>query len=383
MVEKYSLLVLTTRKSRTVDDIHMASNQNKQDYYKTLGVDKSATEADIKKAFRKLAMKWHPDRNNAPEAQDKFKVINEAYMVLSDAEKRSKYDRFGFNGLDFGEGGFSGGGFSSFSDIMDMFFGGMGGFGGGSSGGRRRRRQVHGEDIETTITIDFMEAVFGVKKEVEYSRYEPCSTCDGKGGKNVQSCPKCRGSGQETRTTRSLLGLMQQVVTCSTCKGAGEIVKTPCKVCKGRKVVSKKNKTSIDIPAGVDSNMHLKVQGHGQIPSKDAIPGDLYIRIRVKKDSRFQRDGSDFHTDVQISFIDAIKGIEITIETVDGPKKIKIPAGTQPDTTMRLRNKGIPNLNTRGNTRGHHFMNIKVNIPKYSSLSKAQKQHIDQYGKAK
>ncbi|UYP45095.1 Chaperone protein DnaJ [Candidatus Lokiarchaeum ossiferum] len=362
----------------------MSSNKNKRDYYEVLGIDKSASDADIKRAFRKLAMKWHPDKNKAPEAQEKFKEINEAYMVLSDGDKRAKYDRFGFNGLDFGEGGFSGGGFSSFSDIMDMFFGGMGGMGGfgGRQSGGRRRRQVHGEDIETTVSIDFMEAVFGVKKEIEYSRYEPCGTCDGKGGKNVQKCTTCNGSGQETRTTRSLLGLMQQVVTCSRCNGSGEIVKTPCKVCKGRKVVSKKNKTSIDIPAGVDNDMHLKVQGHGQIPTKDAIPGDLYIRIRVKKDGRFNREGSDLFSDVNISFIEAIKGCETTIETVDGPKKIKIPAGTQPETTMRLRNKGIPDLNTRGKTRGNHFINIKITIPKYSDLSKDQKHLIDNYEKS-
>ncbi|MHA1584824.1 MAG: molecular chaperone DnaJ [Promethearchaeota archaeon] len=362
----------------------MASTKNKRDYYEVLGLNKNSTQDEIKRAFRKGAMKWHPDRNKSPEAVGKFKELNEAYMVLSDADKREKYDRFGFNGLDFGEGGgFSGGGFSSFSDIMDMFFGG--GFGGGFGGsgeGARRRRRVRGEDIEIPVKLTFLEAVFGVKKDIKYKRYEPCPTCEGTGGTDVKTCPKCHGTGQETRTTRTILGMMQQVTTCSQCNGEGTIVKNPCPACGGRKVVSKEHKTTVTIPAGVDSNMSLKMHGQGQIPSKDAIPGDLYITIRVKPDKRFERDGNDINSSVVISIIDAIKGTEVEIPTVDGPTKIKIPAGTQPESILRLRNKGIPTLNSKGQRRGHHFVTIKINIPKYSNFTKVQKTTFDQLAKS-
>ena len=355
----------------------------KRDYYEVLGVDKTASKDDIKRAFRKGAMKWHPDRNKAPEANEKFKEINEAYMVLSDPDKRAKYDQFGFNGLDMGGSGFSGGGFSSFSDIMDMFFGG-GGFGGGGFGqrsGRRRPRQVHGEDIEKTITLKFKEAVFGIKKEIEYSRFEPCPTCDGKGGTGIKTCSTCGGSGQETRTTRTLLGLMQQRVTCSECRGAGEIVRNPCQKCKGRKVAKKKHKTTVNIPAGIDSNMHLKVPGHGQIPTKAAIPGDLYVGVRVIPDKRFVREGYDILTQVNISFLNAIRGCEITVETIDGATKIKIKPGTEPESQLRLRGKGIPTLESRGNRRGDHYVTIRVKIPRFSDLTKNQKELLNSYEK--
>ncbi|MHA1719374.1 MAG: molecular chaperone DnaJ [Promethearchaeota archaeon] len=355
------------------------ATKNKRDYYEVLGIDKSASQSEIKKAFYRLAKKHHPDRGGDAE---KFKEINEAYMVLSNPDKRSKYDRFGFSGMDFGEG-FSGGGFSSFSDIFDMFFGGdiFGGMG-GRSNGRRRRRVVHGEDIEVRVNLTFKEAVFGTKKEIEYTRSEPCPRCDGLGAlsrSDIQTCPTCGGSGQETRTVRSILGLMRQSTTCSQCNGTGEIIRKSCPVCKGRKVVMKKNKTSVNIPAGVDSNMHLKVQGHGHIPSKDAIPGDLFLRIVVKRDRRFERDGYDIHSTVRCNFAKVIKGCEMTVDTIDGPTKVKIAPGTEPESQLRLKNKGIPTLESRGQRRGDHYITIKVDIPRYSSLNKAQKHLIDEY----
>ena len=359
------------------------SKPTKRDYYKVLGVSKTASSDEIKRAFRKGAMKWHPDRNKAPEANDKFKEINESYMVLSDPDKRAKYDRFGFDGLDMGGGGFSGGGFSSFSDIMDMFFGsgfgGGGGFGGQRSG--RRRRQVHGEDIEKKITLQFSEAVFGVKKEIEYQRIEPCPTCEGRGGTNIKTCSHCGGSGQTTHTTRTLLGLMQQRVQCSECRGSGEVVKHPCKSCRGRKVIKKKHKTTVNIPAGIDSNMHLKVPGHGEIPTKSAIPGDLYVGVRVIPDKRFEREGYNILSHVTISFLNAIRGCELTVDTIDGPTKIKIKPGTEPESQLRLRGKGIPTLESRGSKREDHYITIRVNIPRFSDLTKEQKGLMNKYEK--
>ncbi|MHA1612483.1 MAG: molecular chaperone DnaJ [Promethearchaeota archaeon] len=356
----------------------MASRmKNKRDYYEVLGVQKSATPDDVKRAFRKLAMKWHPDRNKAPEAQDKFKEINEAYMVLSDADKREKYDRFGFNGLDINGSGFAGGGFSSFSDIMDMFFGGGGDMFGGRGGGRRRRR-VRGEDVEITVKLTFKEMVSGVKKNLKYTRYEPCGHCDGKGGKDIRTCPKCNGSGQETRTTRSILGLMQQVVTCSQCGGEGEVVGTPCPICNGRKAVPTKQEHSVGIPAGVEDGMHLKMQGQGHFPAVDAIPGDLYVLIRVKSDKRFVRKGNDVYSTIHCSFIQAIKGCEIAVDTVNGKTKIKIASGITPGTELRLRGKGIPVLN-RKPRRGDHYVRVEIAIPEYRKLTKKQKQLINDY----
>ena len=356
------------------------ATKNKRDYYNVLGTNKSASQSEIKKAFYRLAKTHHPDRGGDAE---KFKEINEAYMVLSNPDKRAKYDRFGFSGMDFGDG-FSGGGFSSFSDIFDMFFGGdiFGGMGGGGRSGGRRRRVVHGEDIEVRVNLSFKDAVFGIKKEINYTRSEPCHQCDGLGAlsrSDIKSCPTCGGSGQETRTVRSILGLMRQAVKCSQCNGAGEIIRKACPVCKGKKVVIKKNKTSVNIPAGVDSNMHLKVQGHGHIPTKDAIPGDLYLRIMVKRDKRFERDGYDILSMVRCDFAHAIKGCELTIQTIDGPTKVKIAPGTEPESQLRLKNKGIPTLESRGQRRGDHFVTVKIGIPKYSSLNKAQKKLIDDY----
>ncbi len=353
--------------------------KNKRDYYEVLGVQRGATPDEVKKAFRKLAMKWHPDRNKAPEAQDKFKEINEAYMVLSDADKREKYDRFGFNGLDTNGMDFSSG-FSSFSDIMDMFFGGgdiFGGRGKGRSSGRRRRR-VRGEDVEITVKLTFHEMVTGVKKNLKYTRYEPCSQCEGKGGTNVQTCPQCNGSGQETRVTRSILGMMQQVVSCSKCQGEGEVVGKPCPVCKGRKAVPTKQDHSVTIPAGVEDGMHLKMQGQGHFPAVDAIPGDLYVLIRVKSDKRFVRKGNDVYSTVHCSFIQAIKGCEISVDTVSGKTKIKIASGITPGTELRLRGKGIPVLN-RNPRRGDHYVRVEIAIPEYRSLTKKQKKLINDY----
>jgi molecular chaperone DnaJ len=262
---------------------------------------------------------------------------------------------------------------------MDMFFSGSG-FGGGFGGqSSRRRRRVRGENIEYPVKITFLEAVFGVKKEIKYKRMEPCVKCDGKGGKGVRTCTTCRGTGQETRTTRSILGLMQQIVTCSQCGGSGDVISQPCPVCKGRKVTAQSHTTKVSIPAGVESNMALNVQGRGHVPEANAIPGDLHVILRVKPDSRFERDGYDIHTSVDISFINAIKGCSVSIETVDGSIKIKIEPGTQANTQLRLRGKGIPTLESQGNRRGNHYVRVNVKIPDYSKIKKDQKTLINEY----
>jgi molecular chaperone DnaJ len=358
------------------------AKKNKRDYYDVLGVNKDASANDIKLAFRKLAMKYHPDRNKAPDAQDRFKEGNEAYMVLSDQEKRQKYDRFGFDGPDMGQG-FSGSGFSGFSDIFDMFFDGFGGGGGGGRrSSRRSRRQVRGDDVEVPIVLKFGDVVSGVKKEIKYNRLEPCSQCDGLGAQSkadVKTCSRCKGSGQVAQTQRTILGMMQSVGECPSCRGVGEEIKKPCTKCKGKKVMVVKAKTSVKIPAGVDSGMIMNVQGHGHIPTKDAIPGDLHLVIRVKKDPRFEREGYDIHSVVKCSFAQAITGCSLSVETVDGPTKIKIAPGTQPETHMRLRNKGIPILNNRSKQRGNQIITVRIDIPKYSKLSKKQQQLITSY----
>ena len=353
------------------------SKKNKRDYYEVLGVDRSASSDDIKKAFRKLAMVHHPDRGGDAE---KFKEINEAYMVLSDTDKRQKYDRFGFDAENFGEG-FSGGGFSSFSDIMDMFFGDSFGFGGGGGGSRRSRRR-HGEDVEVTLNLSFMEAVFGVEKEISYDRYEPCGECNGRGAlssSDIKTCETCGGRGQVTRTTRSLLGLMQQVTQCPTCDGTGEMISKPCPACKGRKITPSHQKTKVKVPGGVDTNMVLKVSGRGHLPTQDAIPGDVLVILRVAPDPRFQRDEYDIYSEVEVDFPYLITGTKVMIETLDGKEELKIKPGTEPGTRRGLKNKGIPILNSRVNSRGNHIVTIRARVPKYSKLSREQKDLIDRY----
>lgn len=353
----------------------------KRDYYESLGVNKDATPEQIKQAFYRLAKQHHPDRGGDAE---KFKEINEAYQVLSDQQKRAQYDQFGFEGMgDMPTSGFSGQGFSFFDDLFGDLFGGLGGMGGRRGrGGQQVRRQVRGEDIEATMNIDFKEAVYGVKREFQYERDTPCDECEGTGaehGSGVENCPTCKGSGQVARTTRTPFGMMQQVGECSNCGGEGKIIKKKCSVCRGRKVVRSQEKVMISIPGGVDEGMHLKVQGHGQIPAKDAIPGDLFVKIHIKPDNRFERDGYDILTQFNCNFAQAIIGCETTIETIDGPAKIKIPAGTQSGDRIRLRDKGFMNLENSGRTRGSQIVTVRVDIPKYSDLTSEQKRIIDQF----
>ncbi len=353
----------------------------KRDYYEVLGIDKGADDDTIKKAYRTLAKKYHPDMNQGdPEAEKKFKEVNEAYSVLSDSEKRAKYDRFGHDAFDpaagggygGGYGGGFGGGFGDFSDLGDIFssmFGG--GFGGSSS--QRRNGPMRGDDLSLRLTLTFEEAVFGCKKEINYSRVENCSSCHGSGaaaGSSPETCPTCHGSGQVRVTQRTMLGMMQTTKVCDTCGGKGKIVKNPCPECKGNGKVRAKKSIEINIPAGIDEGQRVARKGYGNDGSNGGPAGDLFVYISVKPHKFFQRDGYDVYVDVPITFAEAALGGEIDVPMLDGSsEKYKIPDGTQTGTTFTMRGKGIKVINGRGN--GDLHFTVTIETPK--NLSEKQK----------
>ncbi|TFG17602.1 MAG: molecular chaperone DnaJ [Promethearchaeota archaeon] len=359
------------------------SKKNKRDYYEVLGVRKDASKDEIKHAYRRLALTHHPDRvkENKAEAKEKFMEIQEAYSVLSDDERRRTYDQFGFNAPEMG--GFGGEGFSGMSDIFDMFFGrGNSPFGSSrDSGSSRRRRQQYGEDIEQRVEIEFKEAVFGVKIDVQLRRYEPCGDCHGSGaagGSNsTTTCDRCHGRGEVQEVRSSLFGRVVQVTSCPQCRGEGKIIKNKCPTCRGEKVIRSTKKINVTIPPGVESGMSMKVQGMGHIPTSDAIPGDLYITIRVKQDPQFERDNLDIRSTQSISIVQAMKGAQIRVETIDGFGKIRIPPGTQSGTEFRVRGKGFTRLN-RLESRGDHIVTVQVIIPDYKKLDKETQSLINQ-----
>jgi len=361
------------------------SKKTKRDYYVVLGVAKNASKDDIKQAYRRLALKHHPDRvkENKAAAKEKFMEIQEAYSVLSDNERRQTYDQFGFNAPQMG--GFGGEGFSGMSDIFDMFFGRGGSpFGSSRSSGGSRRRQQYGEDIEQRVEIKFKEAVFGVKIDVQLRRYEPCGECHGSGaagGSNsTTTCDRCHGRGEVQEVRSSLFGRVVQVTACPQCRGEGKIIKNKCPTCRGEKVVRSTKKINVSIPPGVESGMSMKVQGMGHIPTSDAIPGDLYITIRVKRHPLFHRDNLDIRSSQKLSIVQAMKGAQIQVDTIDGKGKIRIPPGTQSGAEFRVRGKGFTRLN-RLESRGDHLMTVQVIIPDYKRLSKENQALINQLDK--
>lgn len=346
------------------------SSKKKRDYYEVLGVAKNASLDEIKVAFRKLAMKYHPDRNKEPDAEEKFKEINEAYQVLSDDSKRKTYDQFGHEGLDGNI--MTGGGFDPFGDIFDMFFGG-GRSKARRGGGRYTEQRVEGSDIDLEVTLNFSEVLNDVQKTVEYHREEPCPVCDGSGAnrpQDVKKCTKCNGTGQMESRGRTPFGVFTQVTTCDTCRGSGQMITDPCKKCRGTKTIIQRKSIKITIPAGVASGMNMRVDGQGNIPTKNAIPGDLYVRIKVKPHEYFKREENNVVSDLMIDVPLAIFGGELSVPTVDGRVKIKIPAGTQHGTELRIRGKGLPILNSRGKSRGDHYIIVKIQIPRPDELSK-------------
>ena len=336
-----------------------------KDYYATLGLEKGASDDEIKRAFRKLAIKYHPDKNQGnKEAEEKFKDINEAYQVLSDPEKKARYDQFGtadFDGSGFGSGGFGGFDFSDmggFGDIFESFFGG-----GGSS--RRRNGPTKGADIEYTLNLTFEEAVFGVEKEITVNRNENCESCKGSGAKpgtSPKTCPTCNGAGQVRVQRQTPLGSFVSTSVCDRCGGKGTIVETPCSSCSGRGSVRKSRKIKVNGPAGVDTGNVMPLRGQGEHGSNGGPAGDLYIRINVSGSRKFERRGNDIYIDTHISMGKAALGVEITVPTVDGDVKYTIPAGTQSGTLFRLKGKGVPRVNSTG--RGDQYVKVIVDIPK-------------------
>jgi molecular chaperone DnaJ len=353
-----------------------------KDYYKILGLEKNASAEEIKKAFRSLAHQHHPDKAGGNEA--KFKEINEAYQVLGDSEKRRQYDQFGsaafegtrgfpgsgFSGFDFGQGGIK----FDFGDIGDLgeMFGGAFGFGGGG----RSRGSARGQDLQTDLTLTFEEGVFGVSKDITLNRIENCSRCGGVGaepGSKMKKCQECGGAGYQVQTRRTILGAFQSKTVCSVCDGEGEIPEKTCGECRGSGLQKIKKTLSVNIPAGVENGNSLRLHGQGEAV-KGGKPGDLFIRLRVKEDARFVRDGFNIHSEVKIGFITAALGGAVEVETVDGKVELKIPAGTSSHTEFRLRGKGV--VYNRG--RGDHLVLVKILVPK--NLSRKQRQLIEELG---
>jgi len=347
-----------------------------KDYYKILGIPKDASQDEIKKAFRKLAHKYHPDKQGGDEA--KFKEVNEAYQVVGDEEKRKKYDQFGSDFEQqggFGQGGNwedfmraargqGGGGFNANFGGMDFgdIFGDIFGFGGGSGGGRGQRR---GNDVQVDVQLEFREAVFGVEKEIRLTKNNPCDVCGGSGnepGSKVTTCSECHGQGQVRRVQQTILGAMQTVVTCSRCGGAGSVAEKSCKHCGGRGMTRSESNYSIKIPAGIDDGQSIRLSGKGESAGAGSQAGDLYVRVHVRAEKGFERDGDDIYTEVHISFVQATLGDKIEIDTLDGKKRLVIPEGTQSHQQFRLKGLGVPNVNS--NRRGEQFIKIIVDVPK-------------------
>ncbi len=355
---------------------------NKRDYYEVLGVGKSATEDEIKKAYRQLAKKYHPDMNPGDkEAEVKFKEVNEAYAVLSDSEKRSKYDRFGHAAFDPSAGGGSGfGGFGGFGgadfdfgDIFSSFFGG------GGSSRARHNAPMEGDDIGTRVTVTFEEAVFGCKKEINFARVENCSDCSGSGaakGTTPETCSTCKGTGRVTVQQQTMLGYMQTQRACSACGGRGKIIKTPCKNCNGKGRVKINKKLEVNIPAGIDDRQNIILRGQGSAGINGGPAGDLIIEVRVKEHPLFVRRGNNIYFEVPISFSEAALGAEIEIPMLDGSReKYKIPEGTQSGTDFTMRGKGVADVNSK--RRGDLIFTATVETP--NNLSGEQKELLKKF----
>ncbi len=366
--------------------------ENKRDYYEVLGVSKGASDDEIKKAYRQTAKKYHPDLNpDNKEAEAKFKECNEAYEVLSDPEKKARYDQFGFAGVDpnygagQGAGGF-GGGFNGFEgdidlgDIFSSFFGGGGGFG-GFGGGRNPNAPQRGRDIQSAVTITFEEAAKGCKKTIEVSRVEDCSQCHGIGaaeGTSATKCPECQGRGVVNVQQRTAFGVMSTQRTCSRCGGKGKIIEHPCQKCSGKGKVRKKVKVDINIPAGIDNRQVVNVRGYGDSGINGGPSGDLRVVVNVKPHKEFEREDFDILYNKHISIVEAALGAEVRVPTLDNDIKYFIPAGTQPGDVFKLKGKGIQRLNGVG--KGDMFVKVIVDIPK--ELTKEQKDILMQFDKS-
>ena len=356
--------------------------ENKRDYYEVLGVSKGASEDEIKRAYKKLARKYHPDMNPGDkEAEEKFKEVNEANEVLSDPEKKARYDQFGFAGVDpsygagaGGAGGYGGGfDFGDLGDIFGSFFGG--GFGGGQT---RRNGPQRGESIRASVAVTFTEAAFGCKKEVSIERSEQCASCKGSGcapGTTPEICPDCHGSGMVQVQQRTPMGVFASSRPCQRCRGTGKIIHQPCADCGGSGAVRKRKTIKVTIPAGIDHGQTISLRGQGNAGKNGGPAGDLLITVMVRPHELFRREGNDVFCEAPITFRQAVLGATLEIPTIDGPVKYDIPEGTQTGTVFRLRGKGIPALNGRG--RGDQYVTVTIETPR--NLNREQKEALKRF----
>ena len=350
------------------------TNNGKRDYYEVLGVSRSASEQEIKSAYRKLALQFHPDRNpNNPDAEEKFKECSEAYAVLADGEKRAAYDRYGHAGVSASGAGGVGFDATVFQDFGDIF-GDLFGFGDIFGGGQRRRsRAQRGADLREDITLEFEEAVFGTETKVTVRRHEPCEDCRGSGaapGKGPVTCRSCKGQGQ----VRYQQGFFSIARTCPTCQGTGNVITDPCPKCKGEGRVLRQRVVDTKVPAGVEDGTRIRFAGYGEAGTFGGPPGDLYVVLHVKEHPFFDREGNDLHCVIPISFTQAALGAEIRVPTLDGDQNLKIPEGVQSGTTLRIRGKGVPVLNGHG--KGDMFVEVRVQTP--GKLTKRQRELLQE-----
>jgi molecular chaperone DnaJ len=343
---------------------------SKRDFYDVLGVDKNASVDEVKKAYRKLARKYHPDVNKEADAETKFKEVKEAYDTIGDPQKKAHYDQFGHTDPNQGFGG--GGDFGGFGDIFDMFFGG---------GGSRRNPNAprQGADLQYTMTLEFKEAVFGKETDIEIPREETCETCFGSGAKagtKPETCSHCNGSGQLNVEQNTPFGRVVNRRVCNHCEGTGKFIKDKCKTCGGKGKVRKRKKIHVKIPAGIDSGQQIRLSGQGEAGGNGGPPGDLYVVFNVKPHEFFERDGDDIYCEMPITFVQATLGDEIEVPTLQGKIKLKVPAGTQTGTNFRLRGKGAPNV--RGYGQGDQHIKVRVITPK--NLTDRQKELLKEFG---
>jgi molecular chaperone DnaJ len=340
-----------------------------RDYYETLGVSRDADKEEIKQAYRRLARKYHPDVNKESGAEERFKEINRAYEVLSEPEVRARYDRFGEGGVSGAAAAGAGfqdmGDMGGFADIFESIFSGFAGAPGGQPQQRRRGGPVRGDDLRLDLKLDFREAVFGGEKEIRISHLETCEVCNGSGAKSgtrPRTCSTCSGSGQVRRVTRTPFGSFTQVSTCPTCDGSGTVVEDKCDACDGKGANQVTKKLKINVPAGVDNGTRLRISQEGDAGQRNGPPGDLYVYLFVNEDEEFHREGINVNSEIKISYLQAILGCRLEVNTVDGPVELIIPSGTQPNTVMKLENRGVPRL---GNpvSRGDHLLTVLIDIP--------------------
>ncbi len=346
---------------------------SKQDYYDVLGIDRNATESQIKAAYRKLAMQYHPDRNHEAGSEDKFKEINEAYEILSNPEKRDAYDRFGHGGDSIFGQGFDGFGFDGVGSIFDAFFGGR-------TTTSTRPAPERGADLRSNVTISLEEAAFGVEKEIKISRIERCSQCHGVGsrpGTQPEQCSECNGSGQIRRVQQSIFGRFTNITTCPGCRGEGRVITDPCPNCRGTGKEKFQRHIMVNIPAGVDNGSRIRLSGEGDVGARGGYAGNLYVNLNVKEHESFVRESDDIIYELPISFPQAALGTEVEVPTLHGDVNLKVPAGTQTGHVFQLKNKGIPHLRGRG--QGNHLVVLKVLTPE--SLNKKQRQLFEELAK--